>query len=432
MILWITILSVCLILFIYIYYSQSQCKSKSSTDILTNMRNQYRPILDKPDLKDHYTITHNGNQLFILSNDRVDLNLLSSILNSHTHIHYICWIAPHDFNDIIQQNIMQTHRDTFIGLLNRDGNYTDTFIVVQKSNFALQFLCFMEKHKTQWNHLLHKLIAPEKQHSNLFYTSLFTIHYNNIECISCVNYELLNRDGDQEPSIIQTWASHFTNQDRLISCYHQIKELYPGHPYKLFSDFEMKQFILDHYDDNVRNVYDNIIPTAFKSDFFRYLYLYKYGGLYIDISVKATVNIFSHLSKTYPDTQFSFISAIDNGHPTNLWNGFIFVIPHHPIMKYCIEQITNYQNHRPLRSCLDYTGPGLLGRAYLHFLNNHKEDTTTHLFYSDNQLSMIRDNAIQLFQTKGKDNKDITKNMYKENNKSHYSLHCFHKKIFYD
>jgi mannosyltransferase OCH1-like enzyme len=404
--------------------------------MMLNEYNNSSPLMmkQKINLDKYQTKINNKNQLFIICNDPIDFDLLLSILLSDSKIHYICWISTKDFNETILKLLVITHRDTFVGLLNINNNYSNHFIVVQKSKFAFQFLHFMKKYQSQWNQIL-QMIIDSKSNNNIFYTSLFTIHYDQINCIPCVENTLTNTKGTNgNPIIFQTWISHFTNQNRLISCFDKINVIYPKHDHVLFSDFEMKQFILSHYDDNVYNVYDNIIPSAFKSDFFRYLYLYKYGGLYLDIPLYPVINVFDYISVKYPNKNVSFFSAIDNGHPTYIWNAFMYAVPNHPIMKTCIDHILSYQhmNPKPVKSCLEYTGPGLLGKAFQEYIKNNDDVL---LFNHNAAIGQILDGTQSLFETKNskKVHTDMTtKRMYTESNKTHYSLHCIHKKVFYD
>jgi hypothetical protein len=54
----------------------------------------------------------------------------------------------------------------------------------------------------------------------------------------------------------------------------------------LFDDHECRAFIAREYPDDVLYAYDQLIPTAFKADLWRYCVLYKYGGVYLDIKLR--------------------------------------------------------------------------------------------------------------------------------------------------
>ena len=54
----------------------------------------------------------------------------------------------------------------------------------------------------------------------------------------------------------------------------------------LFNDDECRAFIAREYPSDVLDAYDNLIPTAFKADLWRYCVLYMYGGVYLDIKLR--------------------------------------------------------------------------------------------------------------------------------------------------
>ena len=51
----------------------------------------------------------------------------------------------------------------------------------------------------------------------------------------------------------------------------------------LFNDADCRAFIMNEYPPDVLMAYDQLIPTAFKADLWRYCVLYKYGGVYLDV-----------------------------------------------------------------------------------------------------------------------------------------------------
>jgi len=53
----------------------------------------------------------------------------------------------------------------------------------------------------------------------------------------------------------------------------------------LFNDADCRAFIAKEYPDDVLYAYDQLIPTAFKADLWRYCVLYKYGGVYLDVKL---------------------------------------------------------------------------------------------------------------------------------------------------
>jgi mannosyltransferase OCH1-like enzyme len=91
----------------------------------------------------------------------------------------------------------------------------------------------------------------------------------------------LNYKQDIPKVIVQTAE---TNKMSLLK-YNSVMtflELNPEYEYKFFNDKMRRQFVKEHFDNEILESYDQIVPKAFKADLFRYCYLYIYGGCYFD------------------------------------------------------------------------------------------------------------------------------------------------------
>lgn len=64
-----------------------------------------------------------------------------------------------------------------------------------------------------------------------------------------------------------------------------IKKLNPDWQYRILDDKDITQYILDNYSPEILAIYNKINPKygAARADFFRYLLMYKEGGVYLDI-----------------------------------------------------------------------------------------------------------------------------------------------------
>ena len=61
-------------------------------------------------------------------------------------------------------------------------------------------------------------------------------------------------------------------------------KLNPDFKIKYYSDKGSREFIKNNYSKDIINAYDSLIPGAYKADLFRYCVLYKYGGIYSDLT----------------------------------------------------------------------------------------------------------------------------------------------------
>ena len=96
-----------------------------------------------------------------------------------------------------------------------------------------------------------------------------------------------------------------------------------GYIIEYFDDERCKSFIRKHFDIEVFNAWDKLIPGAYKADLFRYCVLYKNGGIYSDLSHNLRVpmrKIVNHYSdrlvlvkdipiNEIPGIQISFMAA---------------------------------------------------------------------------------------------------------------------------
>jgi mannosyltransferase OCH1-like enzyme len=115
------------------------------------------------------------------------------------------------------------------------------------------------------------------------------------------------------------------------------KSLHPDYKYILWTDDDMDTFVKKEY-PNFYKVYISYRYDIQRCDAFRYLVLYKYGGIYIDLDIvcKKNLNNFLH---------YDFVlSKSTSNLETSVTNSFIMIIPEHPFFKYCISQLHNYSN----------------------------------------------------------------------------------------
>jgi inositol phosphorylceramide mannosyltransferase catalytic subunit len=87
------------------------------------------------------------------------------------------------------------------------------------------------------------------------------------------------------PKIIhQTYFSNDENSQIKLVASDLIKNN-TGYEYRFYDDYDCLSFIRDNYPSNVIKAYNSINPiyTAARADLFRYLVIYKIGGIYLDI-----------------------------------------------------------------------------------------------------------------------------------------------------
>ena len=159
--------------------------------------------------------------------------------------------------------------------------------------------------------------------------------------------------------IFQTYTSFDELHPEMKANSKKICEMHSDWEYIFFSEQDILDFITEHFGKSFVKYYEQIDPDygSARADFFRYLVVFKYGGVYLDIKsgLNANLNnilrdddscILSHWPSKYanwgqyPDLQ---------GKP-EFQNWFIISEPNHPFLALAIskvvDNIINYDRHK--------------------------------------------------------------------------------------
>ena len=162
----------------------------------------------------------------------------------------------------------------------------------------------------------------------------------------------------------------------------QLRKMNPDYEYRFYNDDDCLDFIKENYDDETLSLYQSINPNygSAKSDFFRYLLMYKVGGVYLDIKSSTTKPLSEtilysdeYLLTHWPGRDWSDILNYYHGEFQN-WH--IICRPNHPFLKRTIElvkrNIKNYRGDKGKEAVLHLTGPIVYSKAILESLENHR------------------------------------------------------------
>jgi len=186
---------------------------------------------------------------------------------------------------------------------------------------------------------------------------------------------------------------------------------------KVYDITEAENFIKDNFDTKVLKAYLTLKPYSYKSDLFRFCYIYKYGGIYVDIKFKQVGD-------------FTFSDLLDREYlvsePIGIQSCLIILQPNSKYMLKCIQTVvTNTLNY-------DYgytpilTGPIPLSENYDEFYKNNKIDN----------LQWEIENHLQVIKNKNNDN--IILKQYDEyrdelidSDQPHYEYLYWHRDIYF-
>jgi hypothetical protein len=174
----------------------------------------------------------------------------------------------------------------------------------------------------------------------------------------------------------------------------RLRELHPGWEYRFYDDDDIKEYIRAFYGDEIFAYFARINPRygAARADLFRYLLMYREGGVYLDIKSAARGSLDEilrpddrYLLSYWRGSQFTgwgdYSELRDyGGREFQQWH--IIAAPGHPYLKSVIETVLlNINNYNPLtwgvgrQGVMRLTGPvaytraiGLLRSKYPHRL----------------------------------------------------------------
>ena len=171
-----------------------------------------------------------------------------------------------------------------------------------------------------------------------------------------------------EKNIFQSWYTfnlHPIIQEKIEF----FKKLNPEYKYHLYNDDDMDKFVNENFNDEITECYNKLNIIVAKVDFWRYLVLYKYGGVYLDMdsSIEKSLNLL------IKDEDEAIITA--EGNPNLYVQWALIFSKQHPILKKTIELVVNNIKNNSYPSDIHQTtGPSVYTREIneinMELLNN--------------------------------------------------------------
>lgn len=197
---------------------------------------------------------------------------------------------------------------------------------------------------------------------------------------------LINKNGIPK-IIIQTWKSNTVSQ-RYMKLINSVKENNPHYKYLFFTDDDIENFFKMYYPDYFVT-YLRLPIIIQRIDFFRYVAVYHFGGIYLDLDMKVFLPFDEILNNScvfpideYIDINFCknnrYKPYCDNGQEFLLGQYAFAAEPKHPFIKLLIdkihERIEYYIQHVDYSS-EDYiyktTGPDFVTDIYMDYQNKN-------------------------------------------------------------
>jgi mannosyltransferase OCH1-like enzyme len=119
----------------------------------------------------------------------------------------------------------------------------------------------------------------------------------------------------------------------------------------LYDDNDIDKYIKENYSERIYNAYCKLNIGAAKADLWRYLILYQFGGIYLDIDSI----IKTDLNKIIKDNDEFIISREKNKGILLQW--FFIVKPQHPVLLKIINKVIDNIEKKVSNDLMYVTGP---------------------------------------------------------------------------
>ncbi len=134
--------------------------------------------------------------------------------------------------------------------------------------------------------------------------------------------------------ILQTYH----NKNRIPSkVYNNISKYGKGYKHIIYDDLLCINFLKKHYPPVISETFSLLKKGPHKADLFRYCFLYKYGGIYLDIKTE----LIKPLDEIFTD---SYLYTVLSKKKNYIYQGVIATPPLNPIFKILIDYIVNNRN----------------------------------------------------------------------------------------
>lgn len=196
------------------------------------------------------------------------------------------------------------------------------------------------------------------------------------------------------PKVIhQIWIQGYHNlPDKYIKYHNQCKQINNNFLFIVWDDNMIRELI-SNYDKKYLDLYDNYKSNAQKADLARYLIIYKYGGIYLDMDTWCIKNLKDFLKYKFFCTDVGKYIKHNN-------NNIFGAVPNHVLLKNILKEL--YKRKKCSYNILYSTGPYL----FTFCINKYKKN--------NNDITLISQKYLYPCSTLFKKLEDINLSKYKD------------------
>lgn len=158
-------------------------------------------------------------------------------------------------------------------------------------------------------------------------------------------------------TILQFWDSN--PPEYITQLLKTVESNNPDLDYILFNDADAQAYIAEHYGQDNSAIYETCALPSMRADLFRYFFLLREGGLYIDADFSCNQSLLPLIEKGPAGCLYAHKGGITNSMICVRESG-------HPLMERVLaDAIANIEN-RKSNNVWGVTGPGIFQRLYSH------------------------------------------------------------------
>ena len=155
--------------------------------------------------------------------------------------------------------------------------------------------------------------------------------------------------------IYQTYKSNTINKELYKNIESWIN-LNPSYQYEFYDDERIRHFLLREYGPKYVKRFDSIKVGASKSDYFRILIIYKFGGVYADLDNKLLKPLDEIIKSD--DTEILH-KQVNNWYDTHV----LMMSPNNELLYNCIQIINKNIDDKIKGTAINVTGPNVLRKV---------------------------------------------------------------------
>lgn len=191
--------------------------------------------------------------------------------------------------------------------------------------------------------------------------------------------------------IYQTWKKQNVHK-KISKLHYKMLNANPDYEHVIYTDEQMIDFVKSNYDKEISSYFERINNIVARADFWRYLILYKNGGVYLDIDSIIEGN----LSEILQDSDEALITAEKNEKCFAQW-ALIFN-KKHPILEKTIENlIENIDKNNFKNDVLGFSCKPYWDAVNKTFIENNFEFSWYMINENTNQFFKLRNSNFRIY-----------------------------------